>query len=195
MTDTHQLDHGKPDYPLTLTVVTVLGLSALNWLYVPERAIYWAGVAAITLMASIFIPLIGSRTIGPEGTLNLRRGLFGAGLIFSGALAVSLVTEMGILNDPESRRAGGVLMGLVLIVSGNLLPKAVRPMVSPDMSASCARKTERRAGAIMVAGGFFYTATWIFAPVEMTRPLTLAIGAIMITGLVFLMTKPGTRQN
>ena len=94
--------------------------------------------------------------------------------------AVAAAKGMGFLEAAATRRAIGLLIGVMALVIGNFLPK-LRPLNSPDANPTKEMAAERFAGWILVLAGIAYIALFLFAPLDQAGRLSsvLGIGALV----------------
>lgn len=97
------------------------------------------------------------------------------------AVALALAAKTGIIDSTVEKRALGVLIGVMLIVMGNLLPK-LRPLNAHVNDPATVTAAERLAGWLLVIAGTLYTALFVFAPLDRARPISslIGIGVIVI---------------
>lgn len=100
------------------------------------------------------------------------------------AVASAVAKRAGLIDASVARRAGGVLVGLMAIVTGNYLPK-MRPLGTMDGRAAIFAEAERTAGWILVFQGAAFVGLFAFAPIDLARsvsPVAGLGGAMMIAG-------------
>lgn len=91
---------------------------------------------------------------------------------------------MGFLEAAATRRAIGLLIGVMALVIGNFLPK-LRPLNSPDANPAKEMEAERFAGWILVLAGIAYIVLFLFAPLDQAGRLSSVLG---ISALVAIAT-------
>ena len=89
-------------------------------------------------------------------------------VLSAAALALGLASRAGLVSVDTSRRALGVVIGLMAIVTGNFLPK-LRPLGASDGNVAAA---ERSAGWILVLLGITLAAMFLFGPLALARAMT-----------------------
>jgi uncharacterized membrane protein len=99
-------------------------------------------------------------------------------VVAGGLIAVALVStparSMGLIDGDAVTRLVMGATGLMLIWSGNRMPKTFVP-------AAKARQVQRVGGWSMVLSGLIYAALWAFAPLD----LAFTAGcAVVVAGLV-----------
>ncbi|MGD9584831.1 MAG: hypothetical protein AB7V26_14335 [Lysobacterales bacterium] len=100
------------------------------------------------------------------------------------ALVLAMARRMGLIGLGEEQRAMGVLIGVMLLVIGNLLPK-MRPLQTPGCPPAQASSAERLAGWVMVSAGIVYLALFLLAPLDRARMIAslIGIGALLVIAL------------
>lgn len=95
------------------------------------------------------------------------------------AAGLAFAQNMGFIAAPLEKRAMGLILGLLIIVTGNFLPKT-RPLNAPGVNPpGPAAAAERFAGWTLFVVGIAYVALFAFAPLEQARQISsfLGIGA------------------
>jgi hypothetical protein len=90
-------------------------------------------------------------------------------------MAIAAAERIGVIEATVSRRAIGLVVGVMSVVIGNFLPKT-RPLNVPGGNHAKATAAERLAGWILVLAGIAYIALFAFAPLEQARPISSIIG-------------------
>ncbi len=100
------------------------------------------------------------------------------------AVALAIATKTGVIDSVFEARLQGVLIGVMVIVMGNLLPK-LRPLNAHGGEPAAVTAAERLAGWLLVLAGIAQTAFFLFAPLEQARPISslIGIGAIVIVAV------------
>lgn len=142
-------------------------LSAANGLAMPEKWIAWAGIIMLAIGALILMAVV--QNAHPATRRNIHRSLFAAGVSISIALAFSLGESFDIIPEAASKRAAGVLIGLILAAAGNFLPKAVIPVSARSCDPARAARAERLVGWVTMLAGIAFAAIWIFAPIDAAK--------------------------
>jgi hypothetical protein len=111
----------------------------------------------------------------------VKRAVYGFLGLTAIAMALAIAAKTGIIDPPFEKRALGVLIGVMVIVMGNLLPK-LRPLNAHGGDPTSTTAAERLAGWLLVISGIAYTALFVFAPLDRARPISslIGIGAIVI---------------
>jgi hypothetical protein len=106
---------------------------------------------------------------------HLVRALLGAALIIGASAAIVRLTPAYI--SPEmAQRLAGALLGAVVVVYANAIPKAISACIRNGRNAAQEQAARRFAGWVMVLGGLGYMAASLFAPIAIA--LTLAAGLL-----------------
>lgn len=106
----------------------------------------------------------------------IRRALLVAVVYLLTAAMLDALRHRQVFSPEMVQRLSGILMGMVLIVSANAIPKRLVPL--SRLSCDPAREqTLRRLGArVLLLGGVGYTLAFALAPIAMAS--TLAIGLL-----------------
>jgi hypothetical protein len=91
------------------------------------------------------------------------------------AMALAFATHLAALSVTVEKRALGVLIGVMVVVIGNLLPK-LRPLSTRGADPSRATAAERFTGWLLVLAGTAYVALFVFLPLERARPIAAMTG-------------------
>ena len=111
------------------------------------------------------------------------RALTIAVVLLMAAFAVIVIGKEGNWLDPEfARRGVSALLGGLLMVCGNYLPKLTR---KPDSDTALLGKADRAAGRMLILTGLGFSGIWIFAP------LATATAIASIAGLVGAVASSG----
>jgi hypothetical protein len=114
----------------------------------------------------------------------IKGALLIAALYLLAGMVFKELRQHELLSPDGALRSMGVLMGLVIVVSANAIPKRLVPLAR--LSCEPARDlTLRRIGAwALVLGGLGYTLAYALAPIGIAS--TLAIGLLSPAVLVVL---------
>jgi len=171
-------------YPLKAATIGVLALIVANWMSDPHNALIWS-IALITAGVGIFVGMTLGRCAGTRGK-TIRASLFGAALIIAASLALVLIKQLGLASAGITERANGVMMGVVLIITGNYLPKTVRSLTAQRCDPARRQMVERLSGWALVLAGFVSAAASAFAPVTMAEPLSIGAGLSALLVIIIL---------
>lgn len=178
-------------YPLRFAAISLLILTIANWSLDPAKGVIWALVLVMAGIGGVLGVTLGRGE--SASARHIRASLFGASLVIAGALLISLGGQTGWLGDVAGDRLFGVMLGLVLVVTGNFLPKTVRPITQRHCGSVRLARFERRAGWIFVLAGLVHIAIWIFAPADSANPAAMMIvaAALCLIAALWLLTKGG----
>ena len=164
-------------YPVLQAGFSVCVLAVAKWLVDPQNAIVWVGVIAFVGGIIFFVPHLANVKLCSNAAAKLDRAQFGAALILGASLAISLATNRAVFGDMAGARMFGVVMGLVLLFTGNNLPKLTRPLADPSGGNAIAQKAaERFAGWVFVLAGLIYIAVWLLGPADSVKLLSSSVG-------------------
>jgi hypothetical protein len=92
--------------------------------------------------------------------------------------ALAIAQNMGFIEPAAAKRAMGLLIGILVIVTGNFLPKT-HPLSAPGVNpAGPAAAAERFAGWTLVVVGIAYLALFAIAPLDQARKFASILGFI-----------------
>lgn len=115
-------------------------------------------------------------------------------LLSAAIVALVLASELEWLERETIKRAGGILLGLVLVGAGNVLPKLVAPLSGRE-PASAGAGADRLAGWVFVLAGLAMIAIWLIAPVELAAPAVAVLGVAAFLLAVAALIVQGARQG
>src|SRR6185295_5166308 len=98
-------------------------------------------------------------------TRPVKAALFGFLSLMGVAMGIAIARETGLIEAPVAKRALGLIIGITIVITGNLLPK-LRPFGSPRGNHSRAALVERFTGWGLVLTGVAYVALFVFAPLN-----------------------------
>jgi len=79
-------------------------------------------------------------------------------------MGFAIAKKTGVMDPDLAKRGAAAMIGLVLIVTGNFVPKL--RLFQPQDGASGASAVDRFAGWTFVACGAAFVAVWLFAPID-----------------------------
>jgi CBS domain containing-hemolysin-like protein len=91
-----------------------------------------------------------------------------AALIIATSLGIIVAQKTGVLSVDTGTRVGMLINTLVVAYFGNLIPKAIVPNER-------ARAARRFAGWALASTGLVSAGLWIFAPIDVATPATIAL--------------------
>jgi hypothetical protein len=110
----------------------------------------------------------------------IARSLAAAALIIGMAALLSLLSP-ACISAEWSQRLVGVMLGTVVIVYANAIPKALVAWSRLRVSAAEDQAARRYAGRALVLGGLAYALAWLLAPLQMVAP----IGGALLAAALF----------
>ncbi|MFQ5525170.1 MAG: hypothetical protein ACE5GX_02805 [Thermoanaerobaculia bacterium] len=124
--------------------------------------------------------------------MSIRNALIFAALIISFSLALAFAVNLDFIDVATSERAQGVVLGLVLVICANLVPKTLEPL-SARCDPSTQQALQRFSGWTLVLAGLGYSLAWLVLPIERARIPAMAIvavGVVLVAGrLAWALTK------
>jgi hypothetical protein len=111
----------------------------------------------------------------PSRASPLVQALIGAALLLSLTAALTLLSPEYISTE-FARRLLGVIMGCVVVLYANAVPKALTPLIRMRCSPAREQSIRRFYGWGLVLGGLGYAVAWLVAPLE--RANLLAAGLL-----------------
>jgi hypothetical protein len=87
-------------------------------------------------------------------------------LVFAVFVAIALGRETGMIEGDFGKRLAAAMMGLLVAICGNVLPKVAQRIEMARETAAAYASADRLAGFVLVIAGAAYAAIWIFAPLE-----------------------------
>jgi len=157
-------------------------LGAWVWYLRPEDASAWASAMFFLPMAwgaGKFLKRTGALRPNRVDEERLRRAVTGAGLVLAASLGLAVVETLDLIDIAVSERAMGVVLGAVLVLVGNALPKTLEPVST--LSCDQTKQTLHRfAGWTFVLAGLAYAAAWVVLPVESAGVASRLVGAVSV---------------
>ena len=120
----------------------------------------------------------------------LGRALAGAALILAASAALRWATP-GYLDEETARRLTGVLLGFVVVVYANAIPKSLVALARLRCSPAQEQAARRFAGWSLVLGGLGYMAAALAAPLETMHLVGGAILAVALAAAVLRCMRTG----
>lgn len=117
---------------------------------------------------------------------SISRSLLLAGLLLGVALALRLLSP-AYMNPDIARRTMGVLMGAVVVVYANAVPKVLSPLTLMHCDPLTEQSLRRFAGWSLAFGGLAYATMWAIAPLKNASVLAAwFLGATVLLVIVRL---------
>ena len=119
---------------------------------------------------------------------TIRSALILAGVQIGGALLLTLAHKpFGWIDGELATRGVMVLIGMVLVVTGNALPKKQQGPPSQTLGDVAVRQSITRVGGwALMLGGLLWVGLWAFAPRDLAQIGSVtAVGTASLVMLVF----------
>lgn len=129
---------------------------------------------------------------------EIRRALWTAGALIGAALLLKWMSSEGWINGDTSQRLIQVAIGVVLILTANLVPKQLRKVSDDGCDPAREQSRRRLAGWAFVIAGIAYVVIWLVAPIDSAVSASICVlGGTMLLILVpclrlFLTRRAGT---
>lgn len=129
----------------------------------------------------------------------IRRALWTAGGLMGAALVLKWLSRDGVITGDVSQRLIQVAIGVVLVISGNVVPKQLDKLSDDGCEPSRVQARKRLAGWTFVLAGLAYAIIWIVAPIDRAPMISMCVvgGAVLLVlvpCLWLFFRRPGTRQ-
>ena len=117
---------------------------------------------------------------------SIRGALILAGIQVGGALLLTLAhKQFGWIDGETATRGVMVLIGLVLVITGNAIPKKQEGPPSQTISDVAARQSILRVGGwALMTGGLIWVGLWAFAPRDIAEVGSIAAVATSVVVMV-----------
>ncbi len=158
----------------------------------PEKALVWA--LGIFMLPAAWVALWLFKRVGvmtsmsQSDEMRIRRALTGASLFIAATFGVILSETLHVIDDTTGERVMGVVLGAVLVVVGNYLPKALEPQWCEP---SKVQSLQRFAGWTFVLAGLTYALVWLIVPVDradvIATPIVAAAAVLVAGRMVWLL--------
>lgn len=111
---------------------------------------------------------------------SIRDALILAGAMLAGTLALTVANKaLGWIDSDTTTREVMVLIGLMLVVTGNGMPKKQEGPPAQTIGDIATRQSILRVGGwALLLGGVIWVALWIFAPRDIATAGSIAAVAI-----------------
>ena len=113
----------------------------------------------------------------------IARGLLTAGLILGISVALKLLSPAH-LSPVLVSRLFGVLLGTVVVVYANAVPKALSPLIQLRCDAVAEQGLRRFAGWSLTLGGAAYAVVWLSAPLARANGLARILLGVAVSLVV-----------
>ena len=116
---------------------------------------------------------------------QLTAAIISAALIIAAALTLNYLVSLGYIDGELARRLKGLMVGLILVVSGNFIPKMLEPLSHACCEPSKEQSLRRLAGWSFVLTGIAYSIIWLVTPLEVASILSKSVvGACVLLVMV-----------
>jgi hypothetical protein len=116
----------------------------------------------------------------------IRRSLSLAALYLLTAVVLNALRQRDLVSAEAAERLMGVLLGSVVIVSANAIPKRLVPLARLSCDPGREQTLRRFAGRTMVLGGLGFTLAYVLAPIAIASTLAiclLAPAVLVVAGI------------
>jgi hypothetical protein len=180
-----------PEYAAAALLVVGVVLVVWNWRLQPDRAAAW--VAALVMFGVMTVAmLVASGRRRQDGTAG-RPAVGTAGAVALGALvlvmplSIELLSALGaFVNHEWSRRAPMAVVGAFFVVTGNAMPKMLKPLSAMRCDPARVQTFQRLAGWTWVLTGLGFAAVWLVLPVNLAQPASLVL---LVAGMLTVATQ------
>ncbi len=151
----------------TLTIVAVLG--GVLWSQQPEHAVVWAVSIGFLPGAWLVLSVVKRSRLGgalERDGLGYTGALTVAGLIMAASLGFTLAEHLALLGESATERGMGIVMGGLLVLVGNVMPKMLKPLAEMRCDPAKLQSLQRSAGWIFVLAGLGYALSYVLLPVD-----------------------------
>jgi hypothetical protein len=162
--------------PPALIAVNTL-LVAVNWYLRPQRAGSWF-VVLLFLIGMTLALALASREPKEEAARrdagdSVRRGIVTAGLILVISLGAKLAEALGAVHYGDiALRATMAIVGAFLAVTGNAIPKTLRPLAALHCDPAKVQAVQRLAGWIWSLAGLAVAIAWLTLPINLAAAMS-----------------------
>ena len=115
----------------------------------------------------------------------IRNALILAGIQLVGALLLTLANKLGWIDSETTTRGVMILIGLMLVVVGNSMPKTQEGPPEQTVGQVAARQSILRVGGWALAlGGVVWAVLWAFAPRDLATVGSIAAVAAAVVVMI-----------
>ena len=112
------------------------------------------------------------------------KALIGAAAIIGAALIMAYLSKNGIIEKDSATRWTQFVIGLMLIATGNLIPKTLEPLTRSCSNPAREQSLKRFTGWAFVLSGILYSVIWLAAPLEYASGLSMVVVILAIVSVV-----------
>lgn len=106
---------------------------------------------------------------------EIRRALWTAGALIGAALLLKWLSSAGVITGDTSQRLIQVAIGVVLVLSGNVVPKQLQKISDTGCEPSRQQSSQRLAGWAFVLAGLAYAVIWLVAPIDSAAIISICV--------------------
>ena len=122
------------------------------------------------------------------------RGLIVAGVLLGVAAGLKLLSP-GHLSPEAAHRILGVLLGAVVVVYANAVPKALSPLMQMRCDPVAEQAIRRFTGWSLVLGGAAYSGVWAIAPLAYANLLAASLLGSTVLLVVLRLARSGRSRS
>lgn len=120
---------------------------------------------------------------------SIRRSLSLAAIYLLTAVVLNALRQRDVVSAETAERLMGVLLGSVVIVSANAIPKRLVPLARLSCDPGREQTLRRFAGRAMVLGGLGFTLAYVLAPIAIASTLAICLLAPAVLVVAGIMTR------
>ncbi len=173
--------------PSALIAINTL-LVAGNWYLRPRSAGSWS-VVLLVLIGMTLALVLDSRESKEEAARrdaggSVRSGIVTAGLILVISLGAKLTMALGGVHYGDTTlRATMAIVGAFLAVTGNAIPKTLKPLAALHCDPAKVQAVQRLAGWIWALAGLAVAIAWLTLPINLAEAMSFLLlpSAILVT--------------
>lgn len=117
----------------------------------------------------------------------IRRSLLIAALYLLAAFVLNELRQRHIVSAEAAVRLMGMVMGSVILVSANAIPKRLVPLARLSCDPAREQTLRRLGGWALVLGGLGYTLAYMLAPIAIASTLAVCLlspAVVVVAGLM-----------
>ena len=158
----------------------VLSALMLHDALISADPVYIVGLVAVLVALAVLMALEVGAELAPSRfsfLRNIRQSLLGACFILGLSLSAALFKDLGLWDGEMVKRSAGIVLGFVLLVTGNYIPKTQVKRAS-QTGTRISLKAHRRVGQVFVIAGLAWVMTWLFVPASFAANVSTGLGVI-----------------
>ena len=116
----------------------------------------------------------------------IHRALLVAALYMLTSVVLTALRQHHVISAEAVVRLMGMMMGLVVLVSANAIPKRLVPLARLSCAPAREQGLRRFAARALVLGGLGFTLAYALAPIAIARPLAISLlapAALAVAGI------------